>query len=46
MNFGCHRMLCERFPYAIYYTIHGETVFVWRVLDLRRDPSWIASQFD
>jgi len=46
MKFGFHRMLCERFPYAVYYSIHDGTVLVWRILDLRRDPAWIASQFD
>ena len=46
MKFGYHRMLCERFPYAVYYSIVGETAFVWRVLDLRRAPAWVARQFE
>ena len=46
MEFGFHRMLCDRFPYAVYYSIHDGKVLVWRILDLRRDPAWIASQFD
>lgn len=46
MKFGYHRMLCGRFPYAVYYSIAEGTTFVWRVLDLRRDPAWFADQFD
>jgi plasmid stabilization system protein ParE len=42
--FGYHRQLCRRFPYAIYYNMGADEVFVWRVLDLRRDPTWIADQ--
>ena len=42
--FGYHRLLCRRFPYAIYYTLDGEAILVWRVLDLRRDPIWIKHQ--
>jgi hypothetical protein len=46
MKFGFHRMLCERFPYAVYYSVDGMTVSVWRVLDLRRAPTWITNQFE
>jgi len=42
--FGYHRQLCRRFPFAIYYKLEGEQVFVWRVLDLRSDPIWIQKQ--
>jgi len=42
--FGCYRQLCRRFPYAIYYTLDGDVILVWRVLDLRRDPLWIRHQ--
>ena len=42
--FGYHRQLCLRFPYGIYYTMDADVVSVWRVLDLRRDPSWITEQ--
>lgn len=37
---GYHRRLSNRFPCAIYYTVDEETVRIWRVLDLRRDPAW------
>jgi len=35
---GFYRLLSRRFPYAVYYKIDGDTIVVWRVLDLRRDP--------
>lgn len=43
--FGYHRQICRRFPYAIYYGVGDDEISVWRVLDLRRDPTWIADQF-
>ena len=39
-----YQMLSARFPYAIYYTIDGDEVRVWRVLDCRRDPRWVSAQ--
>ena len=33
-----YRLLSRRFPYAVYYKVDGETIVVWRVLDLRRNP--------
>lgn len=42
--FGYHRQLCKRFPYAIYYSIESDEISVWRVLDLRRDPTPIEDQ--
>ena len=42
--FGYHRLLSRRFPYAIYYQVDGEWVYIWRVLDCRRNPSWISTQ--
>ena len=43
-HFGFRRMLCKRFPYAIYYEVEDETAFVYAILDLRRDPVWIRNQ--
>lgn len=41
--FGFHRLLSKRFPYAIYYEFDGsETIIVFRILDMRRDPDSIA----
>lgn len=42
--FGYHRLLSKRFPYAIYYSREGSTVFVGAVLDCRRDPAWIRTR--
>ena len=36
-----HRSLSKRFPFAIFYTIRGETVFIHAVVDCRRKPAWI-----
>jgi plasmid stabilization system protein ParE len=41
---GYFRMLCRRFPCAVYYRVEGDEVQVWRVLDWRRDPGWIRKQ--
>ncbi len=35
---GFYQLLSRRFPYAIYYQSDGDTMVVWRVLDLRRNP--------
>jgi hypothetical protein len=40
-----HRSLSKRFPFAIYYTVEGETIRVRSVVDCRRNPSWIRKQF-
>jgi plasmid stabilization system protein ParE len=32
------RLLSRRFPYAVYYKMNQNTVFVCAVLDCRRDP--------
>ncbi|NLB68542.1 MAG: type II toxin-antitoxin system RelE/ParE family toxin [Lentisphaerae bacterium] len=36
-----YRALSKRFPFAIYYTIEGDTVWVRAMIDCRRRPSWI-----
>jgi hypothetical protein len=41
--FGFHRMLSKRFPFGIYYEVEDEVVYVYAILDLRRDPSWIRN---
>ena len=38
--FGYFRMLAHRFPYAVYYKMpESDLVVVWRVLDMRANPS-------
>ena len=44
VHFGFHRALAARFPYAIYYKILDGEAVVFRVLDCRRDPQWIAAR--
>ena len=39
VQFECyHRLLTRRFPFAVYYTFDSTTVYVWAVLDCRRNP--------
>lgn len=42
LQFGKHRLLSNRFPFAIYYTIQDDIVFVHAVLDCRQNPKKIA----
>jgi len=42
--FGYHRMLCKRFPFAVYYEVVDELAMVVAVLDMRRDPSAIKGR--
>ncbi len=36
-----HRLLSQRFPFAIFYTLQEDTVLEVAVLDCRRSPAWI-----
>ena len=38
------RLMSKRFPFAVFYTVRGETVFIRAVLDCRRDPAWIRER--
>jgi plasmid stabilization system protein ParE len=40
---GFHRALSKRFPFAIYYTVDGNWVDVFAVLDARQHPANIAA---
>ena len=42
--YGYHRCLSKRFPFAIYYSIDGELVRVFAVLDCRRSPLWLRTR--
>lgn len=42
--FGHHRLLCRRFPFAVYYRMLEGSVVVMAVLDCRRRPSWIRNR--
>lgn len=37
-----HRALAKRFPFAIFYTVAGDTVYIEAVVDCRREPLWVT----
>jgi plasmid stabilization system protein ParE len=39
-----YRLLSRRFPFAVFYKVREDTVFVHAVLDCRRNPAWIRKQ--
>ena len=39
-----YRMLARRFPFAIYYEIHEEQVWVVAILDMRKKPDGIIEK--
>jgi hypothetical protein len=39
-----HRLLSRRFPFAVFYRVQADNVFVHAVLDCRRDPAWIRER--
>lgn len=34
------RLLSRRFPFAVYYNVDGDMIYVHAVFDCRRDPAW------
>ncbi len=36
-----HRALSKKYPFAIYYTVAGDTVQIRALVDCRRSPSWV-----
>jgi plasmid stabilization system protein ParE len=41
-----YRLLSKVFPYAVFYTKKDESVTIWAVVDMRRDPQWITDNLD
>ncbi len=41
-----HRMVCNTFPYSIFYRHHDSEATVYAVLDNRRNPDWISEQLN
>jgi len=39
-HFGYHRILAKRFPFAIYYRTESNVVFVYAILDCRKNPTF------
>ncbi len=42
--FGFLRLLSRRFPYAVYYRVHGDAVRVYAILDCRQSPGVIVGR--
>ena len=42
--FGHHRMLCKRFPFAVYYDVLDDLALGVAVLDMRRNPATIKDR--
>ena len=41
-----HRLLSQRFPYAIYYQVKEDTIRVYAVLDSRQNPEKIFKRLN
>lgn len=41
---GFYRLLSKRFPYAIYYKLSGNDVFIYAILDTPRNPTRITKR--
>jgi hypothetical protein len=41
-----HRLLSKRFPFAVFYTMKDNAVFIHAIVDCRRDPAWLRKRLD
>ena len=39
-----YRLLSKRFPFAVYYQLEDEVIWVYSVLDCRQKPAWIRKK--
>ena len=39
-----YRLLSKRFPFAVYYKINNNVIYVYAVLDCRKKPAWIRKK--
>ncbi len=39
-----YRLLSKRFPFSIYYKIKEDAVYIYAVLDCRKDPNFIQKR--
>lgn len=39
------RKITKHFPFAIYYTIEDKNIYIYAVLDTRKDPAFLSSRF-
>lgn len=40
------RLLSRRFPFAVYYTLEADVIYIHAVIDCRRDPAWIRQHLE
>ena len=45
-EYGLHRSMSKRFPFAIYYDITNEVIDIYAVLDCRQDPAAIKARLE
>ena len=38
---GYYRLLSKRFPFSVYYKVEDECIYIYAVLDCRKNPTWI-----
>ncbi|MFC2130658.1 type II toxin-antitoxin system RelE/ParE family toxin [Bacteroidota bacterium] len=41
-----YRMLTKRFPFAVYYCITDNIIYVYAILDCRRNPDWAKKRLN
>ena len=39
-----YRTLSKKFPFAIYYKYDNSTIYIYAILDCRKNPTWINSR--
>ena len=39
-----HRLLSRRFPFAVFYTLEEDKLFIHAVPDCRSDPAWVRER--
>ena len=44
LYFHYHRKLSHTFPFAIYYKVKNDAVYVYAILDCRKKSSWIKNK--
>lgn len=41
-EYGRLCLLCDRYPFGVFYEVENDEAIVLAVLDLRRDPKWLS----
>ncbi len=39
-----YRLLSKRFPFAVYYKVDGENIYIYAVFDCRKDPNHLQKR--